>query len=225
MGCEATASDEPAPTGAEPTRSSVRQPLHLRREEVLARLLVAAAADDPDLVAVVDNRCAAEQVEQRCGRAGRARSQRRLAARALRSRRADAAHVVVAEEGRRRVRDAVRRPGSSRRRRAERDAARSALAGGIPDEPVLEREVEDAGSSAVPDERDSSSASVMNTSPKSEVGHAGRARGGQDLRQPQPEERVVDVPRRVDPETVDLVTLDPGRRRRRQPVGQRPAAP
>ena len=50
---------------------------HLRREHVLPRGLVAAAADHPDLVAVVDGRRAAQEVQERRSRGARASGARR----------------------------------------------------------------------------------------------------------------------------------------------------
>ena len=58
----------------------------------------------------------------------------------------------------------------------------------------------------------SSSVSALKTSPNTRKSrHAGAARRRPDPRQPPPEERGVDVPRRVDPDPVDPVPLDPGR--------------
>ena len=59
----------------------------------------------------------------------------------------------------------------------------------------------------------------MKTSPKSwKSGTPGGARRGHDPRHPDAEERLVDVPRRVDPEPVDLVARDPRGPQLRQPA-------
>ena len=58
--------DEPVPIGGEPTRSSVRHSATCVGKRSWRACLVAAAADDPDLVAVVDDRRAAQQVHAAC---------------------------------------------------------------------------------------------------------------------------------------------------------------
>ena len=102
-----------------------------------------------------------------------------------------AAHVVVAEERRRRGRDAVGR-GSSRRRRAAATIPRA------PASPAAKRGPRPgAGSRArsaaavAHERRELDRVGDEDLAEELEVGHAGGARGGQDPRHPDPEERLV----------------------------------
>ena len=96
------------PTGVPPMRGCVRQAATRGREHVLPRLLVVpfAAARHPDLVAVVDDGRPAEEEEQVVGEEVAGESLPRVPRRGAEQREADAADVVVAEEGRQVVRRA-----------------------------------------------------------------------------------------------------------------------
>ena len=184
----------------------------LRREHVLARVLVAARAGEALLVAVVDDRVAAREVHQRVGEPI-ARQQLGLGRVRVRVAQvhADAAAVVVAEE-RRQVVDVrvavgepvvLEEPGAQivGRRRVRGEADRG----------HLEREVEHALDVVVDHEaRQQRLADVLgHLAEHVEVADAARARVVDDLGRELLPELVVDVPHRVHPEAVDAEVADP----------------
>ncbi len=155
LGLDGMCRDVERRAGADRRRADavLRLPLlHLRREHVLARGLVAAPSHHPDLVAVVDRRRAAHEVHQVVPEQHAPKERLAAATAVLRDLICGATHVVVAEERRRRRREAARRapvvvvvqpvPQRARVRRACR------VSGGD----VLEREVERERQAAVADE-------------------------------------------------------------------------
>ena len=198
-------------------------PGHLSREEVLARLLVAAAADDPDLVAVVDDGSAPQQVHQGVTELDAPKQLgAALAARTVRDHPCRPAHVVVAEEGRRRVRDAVRPLEVVVVVEPRDDPLGARITRGVARGGVLEREVEHVRELVIAHEgRKLDRVRVEHLAEELEIGHAGGARCSEDLGRPDLEERPVDVARRVDPEAVDLRAADPVAVHLRQPVHHR----
>ena len=148
-----------------------------------------------------------------------------VVSRALPEEQPDAAHVVVAEERRRRVGDTVPELEVVVVGQHRHDALRAPLTRRVADELVLEREVEQARQAAVADEGvERERVGVEDLPEDGEIADPGPTRRGADPGEPLPEERGVDVARRVDPDPVDLVALDPGRVDGRRGRGRRRAA-
>ena len=127
-----TSNDEPLPIGGEPTRCCVCQSATWVGNMSWRASWSPPRADHPDLVAVVDRRRAAQQVEQVVAEQhvlGRSVARRARAPASGSAR--GAAHVVVAEEGRERRVDAVRRPEVVVVGEPVGDAARAGRAGGV----------------------------------------------------------------------------------------------
>ena len=130
-----------------------------------------------------------------------------------------AAHVVVAEEGRRLGIAAVRQAGVVVLLQAVRDTEGAGYPGGVARGGGLEREVEDVRHPLVADVRHLlERVVVVDLAEDLEVRHARGLRGFHDRRHPELEEAGVDVRRRVDAEAVDVEPRDPRRVDRGEPV-------
>ena len=215
-GAAPTSNDEPLPIGGEPTRSSVFHSATCVGNMSCRAALSPPRADHADLVAVVDDRRAAQQVEQvvaeqvalaaarppRCPRrACDGSAARRGPCRGCRGRSAASAPTPFGCGSSRRPRAATRSPSRpTARARSRRRASWNGKSSTF-------------GRPAVAHERATARRRRCRaTSPKIwKSVHARRLRRGLDPRHPEPEERGVDVPRRVDAEAVELVLPRPSR--------------
>ena len=116
-GCATRSNDEPAPIGAEPTRSSVRHSATAVGKRSWRAALSPPRPIDPDLVAVEHGRRAAQEVEEAVAEQVAGEQLGALASTLLGDLERRPADVVVPEEGHRGRSDTVSRAGSSRRRR------------------------------------------------------------------------------------------------------------
>ena len=198
----------------------LRLPLRdARREEILTGRLVAAAPEHPDLVAVVDGRGAAQEVEKAVTEEIAREELRALGTALLLDLQRRSPDVVVPEEGDGRRRDAVAKSEVVVVTEPRRDAARARGASGVAHERVLQREVDDVRHAALAHERrECRSVGLEDLSEDLERGDAGGAGSGTDLGHPGAEERAVDVLRGVDAEAVDLVGANPVAPDLREPV-------
>ena len=186
--------------------------LDLRREHVLPGPLVRAVARTrhADLVAVVDDRHAAREVEQVVGQQVALEQRLALRSRVGRQEEPDPAHVVVAEEGGQAV-------GVGRRRRVVvivgeqgRERGSGRLAGDEPACGLLVREVQHRGQLAGAHHlRQLGRVGVPDLAEARELRLPRCCGGLLDQGQPPSEEVRVHVLGGVDPEAVDAVLRDP----------------